>query len=355
MEIKDVKKIIESLLFVSDKPLLTREIKAIIKDELPEDIKVENILKEMQQEYIQLDRAFELKFVADGWTFATKSEYSVWIKKLLKERTVLKLSPSAMEVLAIIAYKQPITRAEIDVIRGVDCGGVIDTLTDRKFIKIVGRKETLGRPLLYGTTQEFLRHFGLSHLSELPVIDTVKDISPNQEEKAQELPFGSQEDQQVQEQTEQEQNSADTAEQTNQEEQQEQVEQVSEEIEDQQNQEQMDKEQAEQEQNSADTAEQNNQEEQQEQIEQEQIIEGINDQQNQEQTEQEQSEQEQISADTAEQNNQEEQQEQVEQISEEIEDQQVQEQMDKEQAEQEQNFADNTEQNNQEEQTEYKE
>ena len=262
MEIKDVKKIIESLLFVSDKPLLTREIKAIIKDELPEDIKVENILKEMQQEYIQLDRAFELKFVADGWTFATKSEYSVWIKKLLKERTVLKLSPSAMEVLAIIAYKQPITRAEIDVIRGVDCGGVIDTLTDRKFIKIVGRKETLGRPLLYGTTQEFLRHFGLSHLSELPVIDTVKDISPNQEEKAQELPFGSQEDQQVQEQTEQEQNSADTAEQTNQEEQQEQVEQISEEIEDQQVQEQMDKEQAEQEQNFADNTEQNNQEEQ---------------------------------------------------------------------------------------------
>ena len=195
MEIKDIKKIIEALLFVSDKPLLTREIKAVIKDDLSEDVKVENILKEMQQEYIQLDRAFELKFVANGWTFSTKSQYSSWIKKLLKEKTILKLSPSAMEVLAIIAYKQPITRAEIDVIRGVDCGGVIDTLTDRKFIKIVGRKETLGKPLLYGTTQEFLRHFGLSHLSELPVIDTVKDILPNQEEKAQELPFDKQEKQ----------------------------------------------------------------------------------------------------------------------------------------------------------------
>ena len=193
MEIKDIKKVIEALLFVSDKPLLTREIKAVIKDDLSEDVKVENILKEMQQEYIQLDRAFELKFVANGWTFSTKSQYSSWIKKLLKEKTILKLSPSAMEVLAIIAYKQPITRAEIDVIRGVDCGGVIDTLTDRKFIKIVGRKETLGKPLLYGTTQEFLRHFGLSHLSELPVIDTVKDILPNQEEKEQELPFNKQE------------------------------------------------------------------------------------------------------------------------------------------------------------------
>lgn len=193
MEISDIKKIIESLLFVSDKPLLNREIKAVIKDDLPENVKVEDILKEMQQEYVELNRAFELKFVADGWTFATKPEYSVWIKKLLKEKTILKLSPSAMEVLAIIAYKQPITRAEIDNVRGVDSGGVIDTLTDRKFIKIVGRKETLGRPLLYGTTQEFLRHFGLSHLSELPVIESAKDVLPDQQEIVQELPFEEQE------------------------------------------------------------------------------------------------------------------------------------------------------------------
>ena len=188
MEISDIKKIIESLLFVSDKPLLNREIKAVIKDELPENIKVEDIMKEIQQEYVQLNRSFELKFVADGWTFATKPEYSNWIKKLLKEKTILKLSPSAMEVLAIIAYKQPITRAEIDNIRGVDCGGVLDTLTDRKFVKIVGRKESLGRPLLYGTTQEFLRHFGLSHLSELPIIENAEAVT-GPSEKAQELPF----------------------------------------------------------------------------------------------------------------------------------------------------------------------
>ena len=193
MEISDIKKIIEALLFVSDKPLLNREIKTVIKEDLPENVKIEDIMNELQQEYVQLNRAFELKFVADGWTFATKPEYSSWIKKLLKEKTILKLSPSAMEVLAIIAYKQPITRAEIDNVRGVDSGGVIDTLTDRKFIKIVGRKETLGRPLLYGTTQEFLRHFGLSHLSELPVIEAAKDVLPNQQETVQELPFDSQE------------------------------------------------------------------------------------------------------------------------------------------------------------------
>ena len=192
MEINDIKKIIEALLFVSDKPLLNREIKAVIKEDLPENVKIEDIMQEMQQEYVQLNRAYELKFVADGWTFATKPEYSNWIKKLLKEKTILKLSPSAMEVLAIIAYKQPITRAEIDNVRGVDSGGVIDTLTDRKFIKIVGRKETLGRPLLYGTTQEFLRHFGLSHLSELPVIEAAKDVLPDQQEAVQELPFDNQ-------------------------------------------------------------------------------------------------------------------------------------------------------------------
>ncbi len=189
MEISEIKKVIEALLFVSDKPLLTREIKAIIKEDLSENNNLEEILKQMQEEYNQLNLAFELKFVADGWTFATKSQYSPWIKKLLKEKTILKLSPSAMEVLAIIAYKQPITRAEIDNIRGVDCGGVIDTLTDRKFIKIVGRKESLGRPLLYGTTQEFLRHFGLSHLSELPIIENANDIIQNEEQKTQELPF----------------------------------------------------------------------------------------------------------------------------------------------------------------------
>ena len=192
MEISDIKKIIEALLFVSDKPLLNMEIKAVIKEDLPENVKVEDIMNELQQEYVQLNRAYELKFVADGWTFATKPEYSSWIKKLLKEKTILKLSPSAMEVLAIIAYKQPITRAEIDNVRGVDSGGVIDTLTDRKFIKIVGRKETLGRPLLYGTTQEFLRHFGLSHLSELPVIEAAKDVLPEQKDAVQELPFDDQ-------------------------------------------------------------------------------------------------------------------------------------------------------------------
>ncbi|MDR1943028.1 MAG: SMC-Scp complex subunit ScpB [Endomicrobium sp.] len=190
MEISEVKKILEALLFVSDKPLSLKELKDIIKSDVSDISNLEDILKELKNEYSTLNKSYEIKFVADGWTFATKPEYSPWIKKLLKEKTVLKLSPSALETLAMIAYKQPITRAEIDEIRGVESSGVIDTLLERKLIKIVGRKEALGRPLLYGTTQDFLKHFGLAHLSELPLIeDMPKEIQETDNLPEPELPF----------------------------------------------------------------------------------------------------------------------------------------------------------------------
>jgi segregation and condensation protein B len=111
--------------------------------------------------------------VADGWVLATKPEYAPWIKKLFKEKYILKFSPSALEALAIIAYKQPVTRAGIDEIRGVESSGVIDTLLEKRLVKVVGRKETLGKPLLYGTTQDFLKYFGLAHLSDLPLIENM--------------------------------------------------------------------------------------------------------------------------------------------------------------------------------------
>jgi segregation and condensation protein B len=178
MEMSEIKKILEALLFVSERPLDFKDFKDILKSDCPDSSVVKDILNQLQEEYTKLDKPYELKFVAGGWTFATKSECSIWIKKLLKEKIVLKLSPSALETLAIVAYKQPITRAEIDEIRGVESSGVIDTLLERKLIKIVGRKEALGKPLLYGTTQDFLKHFGLVHLSELPLIeDMPKDVS----------------------------------------------------------------------------------------------------------------------------------------------------------------------------------
>ncbi|MDR1523073.1 MAG: SMC-Scp complex subunit ScpB [Endomicrobium sp.] len=173
MEISEIKKILEVLLFVSEKPLNFKDFKDILKTDCPDASSIKDILSQLQDEYIKLNKPYNIKFVADGWTFVTKPEYSSWIKKLLKEKAVLKLSPSALETLAMIAYKQPITRAEIDEIRGVESSGVIDTLLERRLIKIVGRKETLGKPLLYGTTQDFLKHFGLAHLSELPLIENI--------------------------------------------------------------------------------------------------------------------------------------------------------------------------------------
>lgn len=190
METAEVKKVLEALLFVSEKPLSLKELKALVKEDYADIDNIENILNELKTEYENMDKPYEIKFVANGWTFATKADYSPWIKKLLKEKSVLKLSPSALETLAIIAYKQPITRAEIDEIRGVESSGVIDTLLERKLIKIVGRKEALGRPLLYGTTQDFLKHFGLAHLSELPLIeDMPQEVQQTENIPEPELPF----------------------------------------------------------------------------------------------------------------------------------------------------------------------
>ncbi|MDR0723980.1 MAG: SMC-Scp complex subunit ScpB [Endomicrobium sp.] len=174
----EIKKILEALLFVSERPLTLKDFKDILKNECADSSIIKDILNQLQEEYIKLDKPYELKFIADGWTFVTKSEYSNWIKKLLKEKAVLKLSSSALETLAIVAYKQPITRVEIDEIRGVESSGVIDTLLERNLIKIVGRKEALGKPLLYGTTQDFLKHFGLAHLSELPLIEDIPKNAP---------------------------------------------------------------------------------------------------------------------------------------------------------------------------------
>ncbi len=177
MEAPEVKRIIEALLFITDRPLPLVVIKDTLGDSLGEH-DCEQLVKEIADEYAQRNSPMELHFIAGGWQFATRKEFSPWIRRLYREKATLKLSPSALETLAIIAYKQPITRAEIEEIRGVETSGVIETILERKLVKIVGRKETIGRPLLYGTTQEFLRHFGLSHLSEMP---SVEELAPPDE------------------------------------------------------------------------------------------------------------------------------------------------------------------------------
>ncbi|MBN1823668.1 MAG: SMC-Scp complex subunit ScpB [Endomicrobiales bacterium] len=193
METQEVKKIVEALLFLTDQPISVSVIKAVL-GEAAKDQNLEEIISQIDAEYRERNSPMELRFIAGGWQFSTKKEFSSWIRKLYRERTTLRLSNSALESLAIVAYKQPVTRSEIEEIRGVETSGVLETLLERKLVRIVGRKETIGRPLLYGTTLEFLRHFGLSHLSELPIIEEL--VPPEQaapqvtiEEETPELPF----------------------------------------------------------------------------------------------------------------------------------------------------------------------
>ncbi|MDR3049927.1 MAG: SMC-Scp complex subunit ScpB [Elusimicrobiota bacterium] len=190
MEISEVKRVLEALLFVSERPLLLKELKSLLSDDYSDLDNIENILNELKTEYENADKPYEIRFVAEGWTFATKTQYSPWLKKLFKKKFIFKLSPSALETLAIVAYKQPTTRADIDDIRGVDSSGVLDTLLERKLIKITGRKEALGYPLLYATTQEFMKHFGLSHITDLPSIENNPDLEIEENpEDVPELPF----------------------------------------------------------------------------------------------------------------------------------------------------------------------
>jgi len=182
MEKNDVKKIIEALLFVADQSLPLVAMKDAL-GEAAQGHDLDALVQELGMDLKERNSPVEIRFVAGGWQLCTCREYSSWVRRLYREKSTLKLSPSAVETLAIVVYKQPITRAEVEEIRGVETSGVLETLLERKLIKIAGRKETLGRPLLYGTTQEFLAHFGLASLSELPVIE---ELAPP-EEPAEEL------------------------------------------------------------------------------------------------------------------------------------------------------------------------
>lgn len=168
------KRIIEAILFVSAKPITTRELSRILKPLTGAQINA--LIKELKSEYNEQGRSFRIAEIAGGYELSTLPEYSPWLAKLEKEKKAKQASLAALETLAILAYKQPITRVEIEEIRGVDASGVIATLMDRNFIRIVGRKEVPGRPLLYGTTDLFLEHFGLKNLSDLPDLEEIKSL-----------------------------------------------------------------------------------------------------------------------------------------------------------------------------------
>ncbi|MBI5124479.1 MAG: SMC-Scp complex subunit ScpB [Candidatus Omnitrophica bacterium] len=165
MDRQEAKKIIEAVLFVSDKPVSIATLKDVLKDIEPTDIRT--CIEELNNEYSSSDRSFSVKEIAGGFQMLTDPVYSKWISSLYK-RPPDRLTGPALETLAIIAYKQPLTRSDIEIIRGVNVDGVLHTLEERSLIRPRGRVDAPGRPILYGTTNEFLQHFGLKSLEDLP-------------------------------------------------------------------------------------------------------------------------------------------------------------------------------------------
>ncbi len=179
-------KVIEALLFSAQKPLSIREITTAIKSaEDPaaagpnefarvREAEVAAAIEQLKTEYVEQGRAFQLIEKAEGWQLATDPKYAPWVRQLFPVPKPARLSAPALETLAIIAYRQPITRADVEAVRGVNIDGVLQTLMERGLVKIAGRAEIPGRPLLYETTQFFLDHFGLRDLDELPNVEELR-------------------------------------------------------------------------------------------------------------------------------------------------------------------------------------
>lgn len=163
------KQIIEALIFATDKPLSLNQIDEVMEAIGPKVIKEK--IEELNVEYETSQRPYRIKEIAGGFVLATLEEFAPWIKKLYQSQIKEKLSSSALETLAIIAYKQPITKPTIEAIRGVNVDAVVKKLIEKGLIKISGRKDALGRPFIYSTTKEFLVHFGLKRIEELPPIE----------------------------------------------------------------------------------------------------------------------------------------------------------------------------------------
>ena len=163
-----LKAIIEALVFASPEPLTPKMLFKLLADEPKEDVTA--AVEALKQDYANRP-GLHLTEVAGGYQITTRPEFHEWVRRLFHERTTQKLSVQALETLAVIAYKQPITAAEIGEIRGVNTSGVLSTLLERHLIKIVGRKNVIGRPFLYVTTREFLIRFGLNDLNDLPKVE----------------------------------------------------------------------------------------------------------------------------------------------------------------------------------------
>ena len=176
-DITDIKKAIEAVIFISDQPVTIDKLMQVFTELERADIKKH--VKELIEEWSEFGRGFRLEEVAGGFQFRTNPVHSEFIASFNKKVRKFRLSRAALEVIAIIAYKQPVTKVEVESIRGVDSSGVINALLERRILEIKGRKEVIGKPFLYGTTEEFLEVFGLKSLSDLPTLKEIDDISKN--------------------------------------------------------------------------------------------------------------------------------------------------------------------------------
>ncbi|WMM26487.1 SMC-Scp complex subunit ScpB [Tissierella sp. MB52-C2] len=180
MDSREIKSIIEALLFTWGDPLEAKDIASILELNKEE---VSNIMDEMIDEFDYNMRGVKIIKIKDSYQLGTRPEHFSWIKKLSNPKTVKGLSNAALETLSIIAYRQPIIKSDIEAIRGVRCDKAVETLMDRELIKEIGRLERVGRPILYGTTDDFLRAFGLETLENLPPLNELMDNLDNIEEE----------------------------------------------------------------------------------------------------------------------------------------------------------------------------
>jgi segregation and condensation protein B len=182
VEMKRINRIIESLLFAADGPISLKRLAQIVPD--ANDDQIRESIEELNNHY--QDHAFGIVQIAGGFQLVTRSEYHEHIQKMYAARTRPRLSQPALEALSVIAYKQPVSRIEIEAVRGVNSDGVLGTLLERGVIEIRGRAETVGRPLLYGTTEEFLKYFGLNNQSDLPSMEEIEAMLREREEERRE-------------------------------------------------------------------------------------------------------------------------------------------------------------------------
>ena len=175
-----LKQVVEALIFASDIPISGSQIVQFIEESTAKNI--QKIIDELNLEYKKTGRAFHIMKVAGGYQLVTRDAYANWVNKLFHKRRKQKLSQAGLETLSIIVYRQPVSKSEIDAIRGVNCDGVLKTLLERKLITISGRAEGPGRPLLYKTTSEFLRYFGVNTLKDLPKLREIEELMKEESE-----------------------------------------------------------------------------------------------------------------------------------------------------------------------------